>query len=251
MEVKEEIKLNSSWKAAFLAKCHLFIGGLIGVAVSLYFIITGKNDFLLQYLWIPCLLLSILEVVFGIYHMYSLTKGTTTHLFISVFPIQIIDFSLQFIWFSYLIGLIFFTFSSLGPGLIFACFIFICLAVDSLSVLLILSAILAKAETLTRFICKCWIIRDIFVLFISICCVAFSAYIISLGNTSIGNIFFLIFFIVELVLFAIYFKLKYFEKKSFKPKPLEEKLPERQTLNEAYLLMVNSSKERQEGAGAA
>ena len=154
MEVKEEIKVNLSWKIAFLVRCHMFIGGLVGVAVSLYFILIVKDDFLFHYIWIPSLFLSLLEVAFSIYHMYSLTKATTTHLIISVFPVQMLSFFLRVIWSIYIICLVLYKVSSLGPDLIFVCFILGCLGVDSLSVILVLSAILANAETLTRFLSK-------------------------------------------------------------------------------------------------
>lgn len=254
MEVKGDIKVNLSWKVAFLIRCHDFIFGMIGVAVSFYFMIAEQDDFFLHYVWIPLIILSVIEVIFSIYHMFALTTKTTTHLFISIFPVQMLTFFLRFIWFSYLIGFLFLNISSRGsrdPSVIFLSFIVVCIVLDSFSVILLLSAILVRAETLTKFLCKYWIIRDTFVLFISICIVGYYSYSISLGTSSNTDIFFFVLSIVQLIFIGIYFKIKYFEKKSLKPKPLKAELPERQTIKEAYLLMAQSSQSRQEGAGAA
>ena len=132
------MEVNEGMKVTLLVRCHWCIGGLIGVAVTIYFLITEKDVLLLHHLWIPFLLLSMLEVVFIIYRMFSMTKATTTHFIFSAITIHMIgDFFVSHLvlqWFCFLQMQA----PSTGPFLNFACFILVFLVADYFSLFFIL-----------------------------------------------------------------------------------------------------------------
>jgi len=255
--LESELKLNYSLKEALWLHKFEVIVNLVVIAICVYYINDNKeNPELLAIFWVPFLVILIFELFAEIYCVFSLTRSNKTHLFVALFPLQLLRHAVRIGWFGYLNALYIYALAvSVAdisePYWVFAIFIFSYIIVDSSMVFLLLISILAKAKPVTNFLCKYWFIRDAFLLIVSYMIFCFFVYRLVSGRAAPVNIIFFVLTLIQSILISIYMKKKYCKPQTWEPKPLEAKLPERKMLKDTVSLISAMEEEKKEAAGAA
>jgi len=252
----KNLKLNYSLKEALMVHKFWVICNLVALVICIYFVSSSagdeeKSEFLNKF-WIPFLAVSIIDLFFNLYYVFSLTRNQKTYLFVALFPMQFLHNVLVFSWFSYLIALVLFTLDITEPHAIFAVVIFSYCILDSIMVFILLSSIFVKAKPVTTFLCKYWFIRDTFLLIVSCILFCFYVYLLISGHTSMIHIIFLVLTFIQVIVLALYMKNRYFKPKTWlEPKSLEAKIPENKMIIDAMLLITAMEEEKIKAAGAA
>ena len=254
-ENTDELKLNYSLKEALLLHKFEVIVNLVCIFICIYYVSTvagneEKSEMFSKF-WVPFLAITIFALLINVYCVFSLTRSNEKHLFVALFPLQLLRHVVWIGWFGYLI-----TFAvSVGdisqPYAVFAIFIFSYIILDSSMVFLLLISILFKAKPVTTFLCKYWFIREAFLLIVSYILFCFYAYFLISGRTFPANITFFVLSLIQAIVLSIYIKKKYFKSQTWEPRPLDAKVPQSKMLKDAVLLISAMEEEKIEAAGAA
>jgi len=253
--VKCELKLNYSLREALLFLKFEVIVNLVCIVLCSYYISTlagneEKSEFLTKF-WVPWLAVTIFGLFISLYCVFSFTRSNKTHMFVALFPLQLLNHIVMIGWFGYLISLVVSMFDISQPYSVFAIFIFSYIILDSCMVFILLISIFVKESPVTTFMCKYWFIRDAFLLLVSYALFCFYAYLLVSGRTSPVNIIFFFISLIQAIILSIYTKKKYCKPQTWEPKPLEAKLPETKMLKDAVNLIAAMEEETKEAAGAA
>jgi len=250
-----QLKLNYSFKGALLVHKYSVLSSLVVLAICIYFVISSagneEKSTLLFKFWIPFLVVSIVGLFCSLCHVFALTRNNKSLLFFSLFPLQILHCLLSIGWFGYLIAFCLSTDNITEAFAIFVVIIFSYIIVDSFMIFLLLTSFLSKATILTAFLCKYWFIREALLLLVSCILFCFYGYILVNGHVSVINVLFLLLCLTQVIIISIYMKIRYCKPKTWQPKPLEAKLPEKKMINDAFHIMAAMEKDKVEAAGAA
>jgi len=247
-DLKSELKRNYSLKEAlWLHKLEVLVG-LVCTLVCIYYVVTlagneEKYEMLIKF-WVPWLAVSIFALFINLYSVFSLTRCNETHLFVALFPLQLLQQFVWIGWFSYLIALVVSVGDASQPYFVFALFVFSYILLDSIMVFILLISILVKAKPVTTFLCKYWFIRDAVLLIVCYILFCFYAYLLASGRTSFMNIIFFGLSLLQAIFFSIYTKQRHFKPETWEPKPLEAKVPEGKMLEDAVLLIDAMEEEK-------
>ena len=240
-DLKSELKRNYSLKEAlWLHKLEVLVS-LVCTLVCIYYVVTlagneEKYEMFIKF-WVPWLAVSIFALFINLYSVFSLTRCNETHLFVALFPLQLLQQVGWIGWFSYLIAFVVSVGDASQPYFVFAVFVFCYIILDSSMVFILLIYILVKAKTVTTFLCKYWFIRDAVLLIVCYILFCFYAYLLASGRTSFMNIIFFGLSLLQAIFFSIYTKQRHFKPETWEPKPLEAKVPEGKMLEDAVLLI--------------
>merc|ERR1711942_418486 len=221
-DLKSVLKRDYSLKEALWLHKFEVIANLVCTLVCIYYVSTlagdeEKYEIFIKF-WVPWLAVAIFALFIKLYSVFSLTRCNETHLFVALFPLQLLQQVLWIGWFSYLIAFVVSVGDASQPYFVFVLFVFSYIILDSIMVFILLISILVKAKPVTTFLCKYWFIRDAVLLIAS--------YIIFFGLSLLQAIF-----------FSIYTKQMHFKPETWEPKPLEAKVPEGKMLEDAVLLI--------------
>ena len=240
-DLKSELKRDYSLKEALWLHKFEVIANLVCTLVCMYYVSTlagneEKYEIFIKF-WVPWLAVAIFALFINLYSVFSLTRCNETHLFVALFPLQLLQQVGWIGWFSYLIAFVVSVGDASQPYFVFAVFVFCYIILDSSMVFILLIYILVKAKTVTTFLCKYWFIRDAVLLIVSYIIFCFYAYLLVSGKTSFMNIIFFGLSLLQAIFFSIYTKQRHFKPETWEPKPLEAKVPEGKMLEDAVLLI--------------
>jgi len=247
-DLKSELKRDYSLKEAlWLRKLEVLVS-LVCIFVCIYYVVTlagneEKYEMFIKF-WVPWLAVAIFALFIDLYSVFSLTRCNETHLFVAIFPLQLLQQVLWIGWFSYLIAFVVSVGDASQPYFVFAIFVFSYIILDSIMVFILLISILVKAKPVTTFLCKYWFIRDAVLLIVSYILFCFYAYLLASGRTSFMNIIFFGLSLLQAIFFSIYTKQRHFKPETWEPKPLEAKVPEGKMLEDAVLLIDAMEEEK-------
>merc|ERR1712179_400052 len=135
---------NYSLKEALWLHKFEVIFNLVIIVICVYYINANKEtpELLTKFL-VPFLGILILELFANLHYVFSLTRSNKTHLFVALFPLQLLRHAVRIGWFGYLIALaVLVTDIHISePYWVFAIFIFSYIIVDSSMVFLLLTLI--------------------------------------------------------------------------------------------------------------
>merc|ERR1712013_127326 len=250
-----ELKRDYSLEEALWLHKFEVIANLVCTLVCMYYVSTlagneEKYEIFIKF-WVPWLAVAIFALFINLYSVFSLTRCNETHLFVAIFPLQLLQQVVWIGWFSYLIAFVVSVVDASQPYFVFAVFVFSYIILDSITVFIFLISILVKAKPVSTFLCKYWFIRDAVLLIVCYILFCFYAYLLASGRTSFMNIIFFGLSLLQAILFSIYTKKRHFKPETWEPKPLEAKVPEGKMLEDAVLLIAAMEEEKIEAAGAA
>merc|ERR1712215_47288 len=105
-KLKSELKLNYSLKEDLWLHKFEVIVNLVVIGICVYYINDNKeNPELLTIFWVPSLVIIIFELFADLYCVFSLTRSNKTHLFVALFPLQLLRHAVRIGWFGYVIAL--------------------------------------------------------------------------------------------------------------------------------------------------
>ena len=253
--VKSELKLDYSLKEALALHRFEMSVELVFICVCIYRLSTvagNEEESNIEInIRVPLLAGAIFGLFISLYSVFSLTRCNEKHLFVALFPLQLLQHFVRIGGFGYLFAFVVSVDLLSQPYFVFGMFALSYFILDSSMVVILLISILVRAKPVTTFLCKCWFIKYVFLLIFSCILFCFYAYLLVSGRTFPVNIIFFVISLLQAIVVSVYTKKKYFKPQSWEPKPLEAKVPEGEMLEDAVLLIAVMEEKKIEAAGAA